>query len=720
MSTPLIGQTLGQYRVVEQLGAGGMGVVYKAQDVRLGRLVALKVLPQTNADEQEEAVERFRREARTASSLNHPNICTIYSFDDHQGQLYLAMELLEGETLDRKLSGRSLDVRLILELGSQIADALDAAHSEGILHRDIKPANIFLTRRGQVKVLDFGLAKLAPGFNRMRGDSAPQLTEQFTSMVGTTVGTVAYMSPEQARGEDVDPRTDLFSFGVVLYEMATGRQSFGGATTAVVFDGILNRDPMPASTINPAIPVELDRIISKALEKDRYLRYQSAADLRADLQRLRRDSGTRRMTTSSTSVTPESAASGASRPAFDAPPPSDPSSAQTVFVPAVPGASASAQTVHNPPAPSSSPMASASTIVATPPMTKPRTGWSPMMLAAAAIFLVALLVMIGYAMLIMPAIRGGLETADAGNTAAPPPQEVLNSPPPPLSAAPAAAIPAPPTTTAASSTATRPVNAPAAKPVPARGSAPVAPADSIATERLEAARAKVASNQLDAALADLRQVLIDFPGTSAAIGASYMSAEILEKLGRDDEAISAHEEFARRNAGDSRAAASRLRTAELIARSRRPNRDVIAREVLSQVITTYPRTPQALQALQMKMKIDTDRRQRELDPVLGIQVPAVLPTLRSLTEQFPTHATSMIAFNRLAQLYEDLNQYERAAQAISDLGANFPNNPYDSWYRLGELYERRLKDPARAREAYAKVPASSSRYRDAQRKLGNR
>jgi serine/threonine protein kinase len=194
VSTLLIGQTLGQYRVVEQLGAGGMGVVYKAQDVRLGRLVALKVLPQTNADEQEEAVERFRREARTASSLNHPNICTIYSFDDHQGQLYLAMELLEGETLDRKLSGRSLDVRLILELGSQIADALDAAHSEGILHRDIKPANIFLTRRGQVKVLDFGLAKLAPGFNRMRGDSAPQLTEQFTSMVGTTVGTVAYMS----------------------------------------------------------------------------------------------------------------------------------------------------------------------------------------------------------------------------------------------------------------------------------------------------------------------------------------------------------------------------------------------------------------------------------------------------------------------------------------------------------------------------------------------
>ena len=336
MSTHLIGQTLGQYRVVEQLGAGGMGVVYKAQDVRLGRLVALKVLPQTNAQDQEEAIERFRREARTASSLNHPNICTIYSFDDHQGQLYLAMELLEGETLDRKLSGRALDLRMILELGSQIADALDAAHSEGILHRDIKPANIFLTRRGQVKVLDFGLAKLAPGFYRTRDDSVHQLTEQFTSMAGTTVGTVAYMSPEQARGEDVDPRTDLFSFGVVLYEMATGRQSFGGATTAVVFDGILNREPMPPSTINGAIPVELDRIISKALEKDRGLRYQSAADLRADLQRLRRDSGSRRIT-SAMQVPPQAAPAAISRPAFDGLPPSDLLSAQTVFVSASAG-----------------------------------------------------------------------------------------------------------------------------------------------------------------------------------------------------------------------------------------------------------------------------------------------------------------------------------------------------------------------------------------------
>ncbi|MEO8681227.1 MAG: serine/threonine-protein kinase, partial [Vicinamibacterales bacterium] len=292
----LIGQTLGHYRIVDQLGAGGMGVVYRAQDLKLGRQVALKVLPAGSASDAE-AIERFKREARTASSLNHTNICTIYGFDEHDGQLYLAMELLDGDPLDRRLSGKPLEMRIVLDIATQVADALDAAHVGGVLHRDVKPANIFLTRRGTVKVLDFGLAKLSPDFRRggrhldARHDTA--VPDHFSSVAGTTVGTIAYMSPEQARGEDVDPRTDLFSFGVVLYEMATGRQSFPGHTTAVVFDGILNRDPAPASSFNPLVPAELDRIISKALEKDRALRYQTAADLGADLKRLRRDSASR-------------------------------------------------------------------------------------------------------------------------------------------------------------------------------------------------------------------------------------------------------------------------------------------------------------------------------------------------------------------------------------------------------------------------------------------
>ena len=229
-----------------------MGVVYRAQDLKLGRQVALKVLPAGSSD-NDEAIERFKREARTASALNHPNICTIYGFDEHDGQLYLAMELLDGDPLDRKLSGRPLEMRQMLDIATQVADALDAAHTEGILHRDVKPANIFITRRGPVKVLDFGLAKLSPEYRRsarhLDTKNETRVPEHFTSMAGTTVGTIAYMSPEQARGDEVDPRTDLFSFGVVLYEMATGRQSFPGGTTAVVFDGILNRDPAPPSSM---------------------------------------------------------------------------------------------------------------------------------------------------------------------------------------------------------------------------------------------------------------------------------------------------------------------------------------------------------------------------------------------------------------------------------------------------------------------------------------
>ncbi|MFM8533223.1 MAG: serine/threonine-protein kinase, partial [Acidimicrobiia bacterium] len=314
----MVGQTLGHYKILDQLGAGGMGVVYRAQDSILGRQVALKVLPM-GSTASEEAVERFRREARTASSLNHQNICTIYGFDEHEGQLYLAMELLDGEPLDRRLSGRPLELKQMLDIATQVADALDAAHAEGILHRDIKPANIFITRRGSVKVLDFGLAKLSPEYRRSGRDlDASRETSppaHFTSVAGTTVGTIAYMSPEQARGDEVDPLTDLVSFGVVLYAMATGRQSFPGHTTAVVFDGILNRDPVPPSTINAMLPAELDRIVSKALEKDRSLRYQTAADIGADLKRLRRDSGSRQSNPAMSGVSlPPDADTGAPHP----------------------------------------------------------------------------------------------------------------------------------------------------------------------------------------------------------------------------------------------------------------------------------------------------------------------------------------------------------------------------------------------------------------------
>ena len=707
----MIGRTIAHYRIVDQLGAGGMGVVYKAEDLRLGRSVALKFLP-PELSRDAAAVERFEREARTASALNHPNICTIFAIDEFEGQRFIAMELLDGQSLSAAIAGKPMPVERILELGIQISDALDAAHAQNILHRDIKPANIFITRRGQAKVLDFGLAKLAsaPAGFHDTGEDSPTMAGLLMSAQGIALGTVAYMSPEQARGEVLDARSDLFSFGIVLYEMATGVQAFPGQTSAVVFDSILNRMPAPIASVRPDIPTQLDQIISKALEKDRSLRYQTASDMHADLRRLKRDRDSGRMQVSG--AVPLSGGIAT------------PSGAQ-----AIPGAP-SGQT--------STPATAASATTR-----RKRTGLLVGGVVAVLLVggVVAALVLRGSTSsgasadpLTMPAAEAqaapeSIELVDPAAGLLPESPESVEQTEPPAPAAANAPVPAPAaverrpaakpaeradrrnTTEAAAARAA--VEAPVVPEV--AEASPVRPDPAAAL--LGVAQAKAAARLFDQAADDLQTLVRDHPSSTSAPAALLTLAGIRQQQSRPEDALAAYVEVRSRYRDSPAAAEAGVRYAQLLAQTSRGDRIRVARDTYAAVARDYPSTVWAPRALSLKADLEQREKLKENDAAAGGQVPSALVTWRALVEHYPDAPESEGALWNLANGYEDLRRYEYAAQTFTVLGTRFPRTGHDAWWRAAEIYDRRLRDKEAAKNAYSRVPTTSRNYKEAQKRL---
>jgi tetratricopeptide (TPR) repeat protein len=667
------GRTLSHYRVVMKLGQGASGLVYLAEDLVLGRAVVLKRLP-PDASESDRA--RALVEARTIAALNHPNICTLYEYEEADDEQFLVLEVLEGQTLEELVAQGPLPLAQVLDLGVQLSDALDAAHTHGIVHRDIKPPNVFVTFRGQAKILDFGIATLSSPVGAPRYPAG-------TSKIGSNAlyGTLHYIAPEQIRGEIVDGRADLFSLGALLYEMATGARAFDGADPPDVAAAILGGSVVPMRTLRAEIPAELERIVGRALEKHPDLRCQSAADLRADLQRLKRQVETGIL-------------SPAAQPA---------TLADALDEPAPVGASA------GPTAPTSVAIrASAAARAAA------RGRITPLWMAAAAAVIAA---GVGLPAWMLRSTPSGASTATVYNTPPPAPSDV------------------PPLPSVTSSTATPPPSTvwldPPSDQVPdaaapgsgahgaATAAAPVAatilpPAPDFA-EELRSARAALTAQNFDESVGILRDVALKAGDTTPGIEAQIVLAHVYARQRLVDEAVAAYAAVVARYPTHPKAAEAMYYQAQAILGTPRADRDSEAHKLLSEIADRFSGHAFVPRALLARGEIESRRKNYKFDDVLGKAVPASLVTYRRLTGIRNGGREREHALWRLAQAYERVERFDLAAQAYRNLGEDYTNTHYDAWASAARLYDRRLNDPVLARAAYQRVPSTSPAFKDAQK-----